>query len=86
MEFPPVTIYTTPNCVQCMATKRQFAKYGIEYTEVALESVPEKLAEFKAAGHQTAPIVTTDVKIWSGFRLEKIVNLASYIDTIRASK
>ena len=86
MEFPPVTVYTTKNCVQCMSTKRQLQKYNIEFTEVSLETVPEKLAEFKEAGYVSAPIVTTDTKIWSGFRLEKIKNLAGYIDSIRASK
>ena len=86
MEFPPVTVYTTTNCVQCMSTKRQFDKYGIEYTEIPLDTVPEKLAEFKEAGYLTAPIVTTDTKIWSGFRLEKIKNLANYIDSIKASR
>jgi hypothetical protein len=39
----------------------------------------DKLAEFKAKGHTTAPIVTTDIKMWSGFRFDKIQGLAHYI-------
>jgi glutaredoxin-like protein NrdH len=75
----PVTVYTTPNCVQCNQTKRVLDREGIEYTVVDLSSDPQKLQEFKDLGHLTAPIVTTDTKIWSGFRLPKILSLASYI-------
>lgn len=74
-----VTVYTTPNCVQCMSTKRQFDKLGIEYSEVDLTEHPEKLDEFKALGFTAAPIVTTDTKIWSGFRLSKIQSLANFL-------
>ena len=86
MDFPPVTVYTTTNCVQCMSTKNMMKKLDIPFTEVNLADMPEKLAEFKVAGHLTAPVVTTDTKIWSGFRLEKIKNLATYLDSIRATK
>jgi glutaredoxin-like protein NrdH len=65
-----------------MSTARQFDKLGIEYTKVDLNENPEKLAEFKALGYTAAPIVTTDVKIWSGFRLEKIKSLANHIKSL----
>jgi glutaredoxin-like protein NrdH len=78
----PVTVYTNPDCVQCDMTKRQFDKLGIEYAVVDLASVPGKLAEFKALGYLSAPIVTTDVKIWSGFRLPKIRSLADHIKSL----
>lgn len=74
-----VTVYSTPNCVQCMATKRQFDKLGIQYAEVDLADHPDKLDEFKAQGYASAPIVTTDTKIWSGFRLDKIKSLANHL-------
>lgn len=80
----PVTIYTTPNCVQCNQTKREFDKHGIEYSVVDLSKHPEKLEEFKEQGHLSAPIVTTDIKTWSGFRREKIHNLVQHIDSLRA--
>ena len=79
MGWIPVTVYTTPNCVQCMSTKRQFDKLGIKYESVDLTEHPELLEKFKAEGHATAPIVTTDIKTWSGFRLGKIMSLANYI-------
>lgn len=74
-----VTVYTKDVCPQCDMTKKQFDRYGIEYDEIPLESVPEKLEEFKAQGYLAAPIVTTDIKIWSGFRLDKIKSLATHL-------
>lgn len=73
----PVTVYTLPVCVQCNQTKRVMDRLGIQYIEVELTA--EKADEFKALGFTAAPIVTTDVKIWSGFRLSKIQSLADYI-------
>ncbi len=74
-----ITVWTTQNCVQCMTTKRQFDKLGIRYDEMALEQHPEKLEEFKKQGFMQAPIVVTDIKAWSGFRLDKIKSLANYL-------
>jgi len=78
-----VTVYTVPNCPQCSTTKRMMDKKGIKYEEVALQDNPEKLEEFKAQGLTSAPIVTTDIKVWSGFRFEKIESLARYLNTER---
>ena len=78
----PVTVYHIgPTCVQCNQTKRMMDKLGIIYSEVDLRDPAnaDKLAEFQAAGHSSAPVVTTDTKIWSGFRLTKIKSLADFI-------
>jgi glutaredoxin-like protein NrdH len=74
-----ITVYTTSNCAQCMMTKRQFDKLGIRYDEIALEQHPELVERFKEIGLLSAPIVVTDIKKWSGFRLEKIRSLANYL-------
>lgn len=75
----PVTVYTKSNCQQCEMTKKQMDRFGIEYTVVDLEANPEILNDFVQKGYTAAPIVTTDTKIWSGFRLEKIKSLGDYI-------
>jgi glutaredoxin-like protein NrdH len=74
-----VTVWTTENCVQCMMTKKQFDKLGIDYEEKPLADNPTQLELFKAQGLTSAPIVTTDIKTWSGFRLDKIKSLANYL-------
>lgn len=79
MSKVPVTVYTLPNCVQCEQTKKQFAKLGVEFTEINLQDHPEQAEAFTAQGLTSAPVVTTDVKVWSGFRIGKIESLANYI-------
>lgn len=79
----PVTVYTTPNCVQCNMTKREFDKAGIVYEVVDLSTNPKKAAEFKDLGYLAAPIVTTDIKVWSGFKLSKIRSLIDYIHSMQ---
>jgi hypothetical protein len=60
-------------------TKKKFDQLGIIYQEVNLEDNPAKVAEFKERGLMAAPIVTTDIKEWSGFKLGKIESLAHYL-------
>lgn len=70
-----ITVYTTPNCSQCDATKRMFDKGGIEYDVVDLAEAPDTLAEFKARGLTRAPIVQTAIDgltEWSGLRPDLI--------------
>ena len=79
----PVTVYHIgPSCVQCTQTKRLMDKLGIVYTEVDLREHPDIAEAFKQQGHLAAPIVTTDTKVWSGFRLTKIKSLADYIHSL----
>jgi glutaredoxin-like protein NrdH len=54
-------------------------KYGIRYDEIALEQHPELVERFKELGLMSAPIVITDTKKWSGFRLDKIKSLSTYL-------
>lgn len=74
-----IKVWSTPNCVQCMQTKKQFDKLGIKYESLDLTEHPDKLEEFKARGLLQAPIVETDIKVWSGFRLDKIKSLENYL-------
>ena len=74
-----VKVWVTPSCVQCAQTKKQFDKLGIVYESYDLTEHPDKLEEFKAQGLLQAPIVETDIKVWSGFRLDKIKSLANYL-------
>ena len=68
-----VRVYTIPNCVQCIQTKRWLDKKGVHYTTVDLAD-PANIGDYeaiKALGYTSAPIVTigTDYEIhWSGFR------------------
>lgn len=70
-----VTIYTTPNCVQCEQTKRFFKKHDIEFVSVNLHEDQEAYEKVKGMGYQSAPVVTTATDSWSGFRLDKLKGL-----------
>ena len=73
-----VTVYTKPDCVQCDATKRTLNKHGIPFIEINLSDNMEVLDRLKAAGWMRAPIVeTANGEMWSGFRPDKIRDLAS---------
>ena len=74
-----ITVYTTKSCMQCEMTKKQMTKLGIRFDEIALEQHPELVERFKEVGLLSAPIVVTDTKKWSGFRLDKIRSLANHL-------
>ena len=74
-----ITVWTLPNCVQCEMTKKTMTKLGIPFEVETLEDKPLVLEGFKQQGLLSAPIVTTDTKAWSGFRLDKIQSLARHL-------
>lgn len=79
-----ITVWVKPNCVQCNQTKREFDKRGIEYQVRELNRNPKAVERFLELGLMAAPIVETDIKRWSGFRLDKIKSLEQYLSTERA--
>ena len=72
-----VTVYTKPSCVQCNATYRALDIKGIEYEVLDLSVDENALAQVKELGYLQAPVVITDEGHWSGFRPDKIDELAS---------
>lgn len=72
-----VTVYTKPSCVQCTATYRALNAKGIEF-EIFDVSVDDKaLQTVKDLGYLQAPVVIVDDEHWSGFRPDKIDELAA---------
>ena len=70
------TVYTKPSCVQCTATYRALDSQGIEYDIVDLSEDPAALETVKELGYLQAPVVVTEDEHWSGFRPDKISQLA----------
>src|SRR5699024_7671404 len=71
-----ITVYTKPDCVQCDATKRALNKSGIAYDLVDLTEDRVALESIKALGYAQAPVVVTSEDRWSGFRPDKLKELA----------
>lgn len=67
-----VTVYTTPQCVQCDATKRKLTSRKIEHETVDLSQDAAALAKVKEMGYQRAPVVVTEEDHWGGYRPDKI--------------
>ena len=71
-----ITLFTKPACVQCTATYRALDAKGIEYDIVDLSEDAAALEQVKALGYLQAPVIITDEDHWSGFRPDKIDELA----------
>lgn len=74
-----ITLWRKPGCVQCDQTEREFHKRGIVYQVKRLDRSPKAVERFLEMGLMSAPIVETDTKRWSGFRLEKIKSLEYHL-------
>jgi len=72
-----ITVYSKPGCGQCIATTRTLDKEGIEYIYKDMSVDPEAHAEAVALGYMQAPVIVAGDQHWSGFRPDKIVELAS---------
>lgn len=80
MERPQ--FYTKKPCVQCDATERFLDKNGIPRDTHDLAQMPEKLEEFKEQGHMQAPVVEFNGERWSGFRPDKLGEIALVLSQI----
>jgi glutaredoxin-like protein NrdH len=70
--MPPITVYTTPACVQCDATVRAFNKQGIPYDVVDISLDTDARNYVMSMGHQQAPVVVAGDQTWSGYRPDRI--------------
>ena len=72
-----ITVYSKPSCVQCNATYRALDAKGIEYSVTDVSEDADALEHVKSLGYMQAPVVVTDGGHWSGFRPDKIDELAA---------
>ena len=78
-----IVVWRKPGCVQCDQTEREFNKRGIIYQVKRLDRSPKAVERFLELGLLSAPIVETDDRRWSGFRLNRIESLESHLKTER---
>lgn len=79
-----ITVWEKPNCVQCAQTKKEFDKRGIIYQVRRLDKSPKAIQRFLELGFMSAPIIETDDRRWSGFRLDRIKSLEMHLKSERA--
>mgnify|MGYP000093079237 FL=1 len=68
-----ITVYSKPNCQQCMATYRKLKALGLPHNSIDVTEDADSLAFIRALGYQQAPVVVVregaQIKEhWSGFR------------------
>ena len=80
-----ITIYSKPNCPQCAATKRAFDRLGAPYTVVDIPTAPVALATLQEAGFRQAPVVFVDSDFWTGYRPDRIRDVARRLQTVSSA-
>lgn len=77
-----VTVYTQPNCVQCDRTKRFLDLKEVPYEAIDITENEEAYNFVVSLGYKSVPVVSTDDgDVWSGFRLDKLADLANMLGT-----
>jgi glutaredoxin-like protein NrdH len=74
-----VTVYSKPACVQCTATYRALDGKGIEYQIFDVSEDEKALQTVMELGYMQAPVVIAGDDHWSGFRPDKIAELATRV-------
>lgn len=72
-----VTVYTKPSCVQCSMTYKALDKAGVDYMVVDIAADESARDYVVSLGYLQAPVVVADDDHWSGFRPERIKQLAT---------
>ena len=72
----PVTVYTKPACVQCNATFRALDKHGISYNKVDISVDDNARGYIMSLGYLQAPVVIAGTQQSSGFRPNRLRELA----------
>ncbi|GAA4684076.1 glutaredoxin-like protein NrdH [Gordonia humi] len=76
-QTPTITVYTKPACVQCNATYKALDKAEIDYTVIDITADENARDYVMSLGYLQAPVVVVDEDThWSGFRPERIRQLA----------
>lgn len=70
------TVYSKPQCVQCNATYKALDKSGVEYSVIDISADDEAREYVLSLGYLQAPVVVAGSTHWSGFRPDRIKQLA----------
>ena len=76
-----ITVYSKPACVQCNATYRALDKLEADYTVVDISQDADARDYVMSLGHLQAPVVIVDGEHWSGYRPDRIKELAERLAT-----
>lgn len=72
-----VIVYSKPACVQCTATQDRLIKDGIPHEVIDISVDDDAREKVMALGYSSAPVVVAGDVHWSGFKPDKIKELAA---------
>lgn len=72
------TVYEMDNCRACVNTKRKLTELGIPF-DVENATEPENAAAIAELNYKQAPVVVWGTEHWSGYRPDRINELAERI-------
>jgi len=70
-----VTVFSKNNCMQCKMVKKWLTDKSISFEEVNMDENPDAVANVKALGFMSAPVVTKGEFAFSGFRPAELAKL-----------
>lgn len=71
-----VTVYSKPDCMQCMYTKKWLNEHNIKFKVIDVTQDSLALDYIKQdLGYQAVPVVVADDEHWYGFRPDKLTQL-----------
>jgi glutaredoxin-like protein NrdH len=79
IEIMQITVYSNPNCVMCEQTKKWLERNGLRFEAKMIEDSPEVQELIAEHKFQSAPVVVAGGKVWSGFRLDHLKDIAHEI-------
>ena len=66
-----ITLFTTPNCQQCNASKRKLKLLGLPHRLIDVSQSPQDLAQLKSMGYTHAPVTLVEAggvrRHWYGY-------------------
>lgn len=72
-----MVVYSKPDCVQCVATYKALDRQGVAYEVVDITQDADALRFVRSLGYQQAPVVVAGEQHWSGFKPDKIKEVAN---------
>ena len=72
-----VTLYSKPSCTQCKFTQKELNKTGIKYKVIDISKDEQAKHYVQQLGYMQAPVVQAGDEHWSGFKPDKIKELAA---------
>ena len=74
-----ITVYTKSGCPQCIATLRALDRAGLACDTVDLTDDTEARDYTLSLGYLQAPVVIAGGQHWSGYRPDRIADLAQHV-------